>query len=30
MENKLVDFVKRHPENFPLDLYYTEVSFIRG
>ncbi len=24
------DFVKRHPENFPLDLYYTEVSFSRG
>lgn len=21
------DFVKRHPENFPLDLDYTEVSF---
>lgn len=21
------DFVKRHPENFPLDLDYTQVSF---
>lgn len=26
----ITDFVKRHPENFPLDLYYTEVSFSRG
>lgn len=26
----ITDFVKRHPENFPLDLYYTEVSFGRG
>lgn len=23
----IMDFVKHHPENFPLDLYYTEVSF---
>lgn len=24
----IMDFVKRHPENFPLDLDYTEVSFV--
>lgn len=23
----IADFVKRHPENFPLDLDYTEISF---